>query len=294
MPRRILDTLWPFLQVAAAYARQLQARIRAQPEKPGTDNPFAAALTDADLSIQTMLEVAVLGTFPTLRFYGEEYAASYNTPYFRSRELGPPGDYLLLLDPIDGTRFYADGHPNYHLIVSLADAEDYAAVLVINPSRATYTLALRGEGAYWGHVAHPLTAAVPLRLAPPHPVVYLGSTLGHLTVPLRQHFRVVHLRTDYSPTTMVPNHTGILDGSLTGSVLADAHWIDGAAIAFLAQEAGCVVTTLTGAALPPLHACPPYHRPGVVIGTSPEVHQRLIEVITAHPLPSAARGTMGA
>jgi hypothetical protein len=88
-PRQILDTLWPFLQVAAAYARDLQVRIRAHPAKTGADNPFAAALTDADLSIQTLLEVAVLGSFPTLRFYGEEEASSYNTRYFHSRELGP-------------------------------------------------------------------------------------------------------------------------------------------------------------------------------------------------------------
>jgi fructose-1,6-bisphosphatase/inositol monophosphatase family enzyme len=281
-PRRILDTLWPFLQVAATYARHLQVQIRAHPEKAGADNPFAAALTDADLSIQTLVEVAVLGTFPGLRFYGEEEAASYNTPYFRSRALGPPGDYLLLLDPIDGTRFYLDGHPNYHLIVSLADADDYAAVLAIQPSQATYRYALRGAGAYTGSLGQPLTAAVPLRLASPRPVVYLSGTLGHLVAPLRQHFQVVYLPTDYSPTALVPNHTGILDGSLTGSVLAETPWIDGAAIAFLAREAGCVVTTLTGEALPPLHMCAGYQRAGVIIGTSQEVHQRLLKVIAVH------------
>jgi myo-inositol-1(or 4)-monophosphatase len=279
-PQQIFETLWPFLQVAAAYARDLQARIQAHPAKPGADNPFAAALTDVDLSIQTLLEVAVLGTFPTLRFYGEEEAASYNTRYFRSRELGPPGEYLLLLDPIDGTRFYLDGHPNYALIVSLADAEDYAAVLAIQPSQGTYAYALRGAGAYAGSLAQPLTAAVPLRLAPPPPVVYLGGTLGHLAAPLREHFRVIYLPTDYRPTVMVPNHTGMLDGSLTGSVLANAHWIDGAAIAFLAREAGCIVTTLTGDPLPPLQACPAYHRPEVLIGTTPAVHHRLLEIIT--------------
>jgi myo-inositol-1(or 4)-monophosphatase len=64
------------LQVAATYARHFQVHMRAHPEKAGADNPFAAALTDADLSMQTLLEVAVLGTFPTLRFYGEEYATS--------------------------------------------------------------------------------------------------------------------------------------------------------------------------------------------------------------------------
>jgi hypothetical protein len=81
--------------------------------------------------------------------------------------------------------------------------------------------------------------------------MYLSGTMGHLATVLRRQFRIIHLPTDYSPTTPTPNHTGILDGSLTGSILVEAHWIDGAAVAFVAHEAGCVVTTLTGAALPP-------------------------------------------
>jgi hypothetical protein len=112
--------------------------------------------------------------------------------------------------------------------------------------------------------------------------VYLSGTLGHLVAPLRQHFQVVYLPTDYSPTVLVPNHTGMLDGSLTGLVLAEAPWIDSAAIAFLAHAARCVVTTLTGEALPPLRTCAGYQRTGVGIDTSREIHQRLLEVITAH------------
>lgn len=54
-PQQILDTLWPFLQVAATYAHHLQAQMRVHPAKAGADNPFASALTDADLSIQTRL-----------------------------------------------------------------------------------------------------------------------------------------------------------------------------------------------------------------------------------------------
>lgn len=284
-PRQILEALWPSCQIAAAYAREIQGRIRAQPEKAGTDNLFAAALTDADLSIQTLIEVALLATFPTLRFYGEEDARSYNAPYFRSRTLGPAGDYLILLDPIDGTRFYLDGHPNYHMILSIADAEDYAAVLVINPRQGTYYCALRGAGAYQGDLTQPLAAAVPFRLAPAPPRVYLSGTLPHLTEALRAQFRVVYLPTDYSPIVPVPNHTGILDGSLTGSVLEDAAWIDAAAVAFLAHEAGCVVTTLRGEPLPSLQTCPAHHRSGMVIGTTPDIHQRLLTMIAAH-LPS--------
>jgi 3'-phosphoadenosine 5'-phosphosulfate (PAPS) 3'-phosphatase len=74
--------------VAAAYARFLQPMIAVLPAKEQGENFFAAALTDADLSIQNLVEVALLGTFPQIRFYGEEHEHSSNTKYFRAIDLG--------------------------------------------------------------------------------------------------------------------------------------------------------------------------------------------------------------
>ncbi|WP_281062893.1 inositol monophosphatase family protein, partial [Limnoraphis robusta] len=142
-PRQILETLLPYLRVAAGYARQLQPLIRALPAKDG-DNFFAEALTDADLSIQTLVEVALLGTFPNIRFYGEEHELSGNTKYFRSIELGEKGDYLVTLDPIDGTKFYLDGHNNYQIILTVLNSDEFEAVLAISPTLNTYYYALRG------------------------------------------------------------------------------------------------------------------------------------------------------
>ena len=100
-PRQILTTLLPYLKTAGAYAQQIQAQIQAQPDKADKgDNFFASALSDADLSIQTMMEVVLLGLFPQVRFFGEEYEQTYNTKYFRAIDLGEPGDYLITLDPI--------------------------------------------------------------------------------------------------------------------------------------------------------------------------------------------------
>ncbi|MDA0866104.1 MAG: inositol monophosphatase family protein, partial [Cyanobacteria bacterium] len=73
-PRQILETLLPPLRLAAGYAHHIQGKIVSQPDKSDANtNPFSAALTDADLSIQTFVEVALLGAFPEIRFYGEEY-----------------------------------------------------------------------------------------------------------------------------------------------------------------------------------------------------------------------------
>ncbi|MEC4804819.1 MAG: hypothetical protein SAJ12_10390 [Jaaginema sp. PMC 1079.18] len=58
-PRQILSTLFPYLKTAALYARQIQSAIASQPSKTEADNFFGAALTDADLSVQTAIEVAL-------------------------------------------------------------------------------------------------------------------------------------------------------------------------------------------------------------------------------------------
>ena len=120
------------LRVAAGYARHIQTRIKTLPAKDEGDNFFATALTDADLSIQTAIEVALLAHFPQIRFFGEEYEQSRNTKYFRSTEFDSQGDYLITLDPIDGTKFYLDGFDNYQIILSILNADEFEAVIAIS------------------------------------------------------------------------------------------------------------------------------------------------------------------
>lgn len=281
-PRQILDTLLPYLRTAGAYARQIQARIVAQPEKDGKgDNFFASALSDADLSIQTMIEVALLGLFPDLRFFGEEYEQTYNTKYFRGIDLGQPGDYLVALDPIDGTQFYLDGHSNYQIILSILNTDEYEAVIAITPAQDMYYYALRGQGTFKGPLSAALEDCVPLVIENPTPAICLGWQLGHLVDRLQDRYTVFHTKTSYSRENQIPNFNGVLSGDLTGAILARGQFIDGAAIAFMAQEAGLIVTTLDGAPLPPLSACGTMQRPGILIASSPEVHRDLLEAVAA-------------
>ena len=288
-PFVILETLFPYLRIAANYAREIQSRIAAQPDKPDAGSTFAAALTDADLSIQTLVEVALLGHFPQIHFYGEEYEQSYNTKYFKSLQIPQnEDDYLVLLDPIDGTQFYLDGHSNYHIILSIVDRLDYCAVVLINPVHQTYCYALRGEGAYHGTIVDPLAQAQPLTLdtfdqrSPENTPLYLGSQLMAMQAYLPEAYPVINLATDYSKTVQIANHTDILTGLLAGSALVSAKLIDVAAIAFIAQEAGYQVTTLAGDPLPALSSLPSqnlknYSRPGgVIIAATPTIHQVLL------------------
>ncbi|MEO0408043.1 MAG: inositol monophosphatase family protein [Cyanobacteria bacterium P01_A01_bin.135] len=274
-PRDILAALLPHLRVAAAYSRQIQSRIASQPEKGAGDNFFAAALTDADLSIQTFVEVALLGLFPDIRFHGEEYEKTYNTKYFRATDLGPMGDYLVTLDPIDGTRFYLDNHPNYQIILGVLNADDYEAVLAITPAQDCYYYALRGQGAFVGQLSDDLEDCQPLQVDPATEKILLGWDMGRYGAQLGQ-YKIVDVRADYSKTVAIQNVNGLLSGELSGAMLRGGKFIDGAAIAFLAQQAGCILTTLTGEALAPLEDCQNNQRSGLIIAASEAIHRDLM------------------
>lgn len=279
-PRQILATLLPYLKTAGAYAQQIQAQIQAQPHKDGKgDNFFASALSDADLSIQTMVEVVLLGLFPQVRFYGEEHEQTYNTKYFRAIDLGPQDDYLITLDPIDGTQYYLDGHRNYQVILGILNADDYEAALAVTPGQNIYYYALRGQGTYRGHLNQALEDCAPLRINNPSPNICLGWQMGELVPYLSDRYRVYHTKTDYSKVSQIPNFNGLLSGDLSGAVLARGQFIDGAALAFMAQEMGHIVTTLAGDPPPPLHTCQDYQRPGLVVASSPEVHDHLLAAV---------------
>ncbi|MDX2217312.1 MAG: inositol monophosphatase family protein [Oculatellaceae cyanobacterium bins.114] len=278
-PRLILETLLPHLRVASNYARTIQSRIAARPAKDA-DSFFGAALSDADLSIQTLIEVALLGNFPNIRFYGEEYEQSYNTKYFRAIDLGDKNDYLVTLDPIDGTQFYLDGHSNYQIILGVLNWDEFEAAIALTPAQDSYYYALRGEGTWQGTFMDDLPTCKPLHVNKTSSTILLGWGMNLLAPYLTHRYQVLDVETSYSKETQIPNVNGILNGDLAGVVLRAGKFIDGAALAFIAQESGYIVTTHDGNSLPPLYTCNDYTRPGLVIAASPTVHMHLLEALS--------------
>ncbi len=278
-PYEILKTLCPYLKAAAGYAKTIQSAIAILPEKEDVDNPFAAALTDADLSIQTLIEVALLGHFPTIRFYGEEYEQSRNTKYFRSTALGPHNDYLITLDPIDGTRFYMDGHPNYQIILGILNADDFEAVIAVSPAYGIMDYALRGKGLLRGSLNGNLEDCTPLTIEKTDQPILLGTDMGVFAPHLQHHYRTIDVKTDYSQDVRIPNVNGLFFGELSGAIIRAGKFIDGGALAFLAREVGYIVTTFDGDAPPPLENCKNYQLPGLVIAATPEMHQAVLLAI---------------
>ncbi|MGD1922141.1 MAG: inositol monophosphatase family protein [Pleurocapsa sp.] len=275
-PCQILQTLLPHLRVAAGYAQQIQNKIISLPAKDAGDNFLSAALTDADLSIQTMIEVALLGTFPELAFYGEEYQQSRNTKYFVATELGKENDYLITLDPIDGTKYYLDGLDNYQIILSILNPKQYEAVIAISPAQNCYYYALKNKGIYQGKLEQDLNDCKPLNITNPRPNILLGWGMAHLKPVLKNKYRVIDIENSYSSSQQFPNYNGIFTGDLIGWITKRGKFIDSAALAFMAQENGCIVTGLNGLPLPPLHTCKNHSYEGAIVANSSELHQDLL------------------
>lgn len=275
-PRDIIAALLPHLRVAAGYARHLQSKINSLPDKDAGNNVFTAALTDADLSIQTTIEVAILGTFPHMRFYGEEYEKSRNTKYFRSIKLGAQDDYLITLDPIDGTKLYLDGSDNYLIILSILNADEYEAVITVSPANNTYSYAFRGQGIYKGNLDEDLDACTSLKVKNHQPTILLGWDMAHLKPALDDKYHVIDLENSYVPDKNFPNYKNIFSGDLIGWVTKRGKFIDSAALAFMAKEAGYVVTDFAGLPLVPLSSCQDYSYSGIVVGVNKQVHQDLL------------------
>ena len=282
-PREILSALLPHLKVAAGYAAKIQASIGIQPDKIAPQNNFfAEALTDADLSIQTFIEVTLLSLFPNIRFYGEEFEKTYNTKYFRSIELGPQDDYLVTLDPIDGTRFYMDGHPNYQIILTILNADGFEAVIALSPALDRFYYSLRGQGTFAGSLADDLDSCQPLKIETPKNQVILSWTMDYLAETLRENFSIISVQPDYSREVAIPNTNGLLTGDLTGAILAAGKFIDGGALSWMAKEMGYIISDHQGNPLPALSACKDYQWPGVVVGSTPEVHGKLLAALATN------------
>jgi myo-inositol-1(or 4)-monophosphatase len=172
-----------------------------------------------------------------------------------------------------------DGHSNYQIILSILNSDDFEAVLAISPAQNVYFYALRGEGAFKGTLEMNLEACVPLHITSVKPAILLGWGMNAIAPLLKDRYKVIDIVTDYSSDIQIPNLNGILSGDLSGAVIKSGKFIDSAALAFIAKEAGWIVTTLDGSTLPPLHTCQNYSLPGLIVAASKSVHQDLLEAM---------------
>jgi myo-inositol-1(or 4)-monophosphatase len=96
-------------------------------------------LTEADLAADALLRELLTGARPDYGWLSEE---TVDGPDRLERER------VWIVDPIDGTRSFIAGHPEFTISIGLAERGRAAAGVVYNPARDELFHATRGGGAF--------------------------------------------------------------------------------------------------------------------------------------------------
>ena len=231
------------LPIMGRYALEVQSRIASQPEKD-YGNIFAAALTDADLSVQNYFEVVLLSEFPDLRFFGEEEENSLNAKYFTKN-----GRYEITLDPINGTRFYMDQLNVFDCILTLTEDDQLRAAVSYFPGLGQAYYAIKGEGAFIVPIIEgqlDIKDAVRVVLSAESKPVAIFDADGDLLHRLKGVVPVWDFLKEYETKKNGMTLGSVLMGDLAGWVRTTSPLIDAGAISFIAEEAGAIVTGFSG------------------------------------------------
>jgi myo-inositol-1(or 4)-monophosphatase len=274
-PSEIISYLLPHLVVAGAYSDRIQGGVGTHGAKDGA-TIFHHALSDADITIQSFMEVVLLAKFPELSFYSEEQAVSLNQKYFSGRS-----ELEVLLDPIDGTRWYIDNRDRYQIIVTIHDAREIVGAVMYMPKRGLCYHASKGAGAWRLTRDQILSGGAGDRLTVSKsvgPVLTFNSP--ELMERLKGHVPAVDLLDSYVHDGGRHCSTDILEGTATGVAHKSCQAIDGGAIGFIVSEAGGIMTDFTGKR--PKSFRDSEHRtiPDIIVATNEDMHRRLIKALS--------------
>ncbi|MEO0600101.1 MAG: inositol monophosphatase family protein [Myxococcota bacterium] len=255
-----IEALLPDLALAARVALRLQRQGPLElPVKGEHDNVMGQALTIADPVVQAFLEARL----PAVRLELEEEPYQFRDPV-------PEGSQgTIWVDPIDGTRYYADGLPTFGISLAWTHRGRLEGAVYVVPADDRAFVAGRGEGAF--EVGLPGTAQEgrrrPVSLDEGEHVVWSRASAPVRAALAEQGRTVVDPSTAYDPTLAVAAWH-VLSGPV-GAIVWErgAHVRDGAVIAMVAQEAGATVQTLDGTPWDGRFG-PEGRTPGLVVATT--------------------------
>jgi len=124
---QLLRSLEKEVIAAANYALEKQVAVKSS-QKSDTGISGLDIVTEADLEVQEMILQTLLKTpFSDATILAEEATAS--VALFTGKS-----PFTITLDPIDGTKHYADGEPNFSTMLSLLYAGEPIYTLVYYPT----------------------------------------------------------------------------------------------------------------------------------------------------------------
>lgn len=225
---RFFDRFIPAVRTAGIYALRIQHQIDARQDKTG--DAWTSVITDADLGVQHFFETIMLADFPEWCFFGEEHAASFNTPYFRQSSV------TVWLDPINGTRLYRDGADSFDILLSLSIDGRLVATLSFMPGKNIIYAASVCHRAFQidfndGDQRHDLD----LKAAPMSLAIYQADQWRHQ---LPASVEIFDLIKDYSAADPRCCMNSVLTGQLGGFLFGDVALLDVGATAYTVTRAG--------------------------------------------------------
>lgn len=242
-PREFVDALTPVVRQCAAASRVFYgevADVGKQADRTltgGQAQHASSVLTVLDAAFQDLILGVVHDHFPGIRCIAEERTA------MRRAFSGNRSDYVVILDPIDGTLHFQAGDASYHVSVGLAYKGKMIAAVVARPDEDKLFTAVRGEGA---HVQQGRRRARRLRLpARPRTDAAFISTKAR---PFQQPARELLTPREH-PIGAALVLTQIAEGSLAAYLTRQVEIYDVGPPSLIAEEAGASCF-LTGGATP--------------------------------------------
>jgi fructose-1,6-bisphosphatase/inositol monophosphatase family enzyme len=269
-----IDYLLPNIVIAGDYAVQIQSVVQNESNK-NEKTVFQQALTDADLSVQNFLEVALLAKYPDISFYTEEEDKSLNMKYFPTN-----AEYEILLDPINGTQFYRDNLGIFDIIATVTRHNDVVSAITYLPRKEVCYFSITDAGAFTLTKTEVLAQSSwrPFRLASDNKTVMVfddPETKNKIGTELT----TIDLYHDYDPGHWNLTQNSILTGDLGAYVKFDAHLIDWGAIGHIVAAAGGVATDALGNNLPSFRKHPNKRLPSIVVAINHRIHEKILQAL---------------
>lgn len=270
----LVEYYLPVLIAAGDFAHAIQRNVRSQAGKTGR-NAWAEAVTDADIAVQTFVEVATLARDPALGFFGEEWAQSRNHKYFN-----PQADTVVHLDPVNGTFLYQAQREGWDIILSIAHAGQLLAAVSYMPVPGRFFLALRHRGALTGGRDDPRLDAMQALHTQSGSRVCVTYQAPEVKQAVSERYEAFDMVEDYDPERTFDNLNDLFTGRLDAFACRQGELLDWGAMAFIVHHAGGRVSTLNGKPLSALDVYAPDAHADMLVTASPAIHREILSLLT--------------
>ena len=254
------------ISIAIQAAKKVGETLRAQFSKPHhvTYKGTIDMVTEMDHEAERLIYSMLKGEFPDYDFLGEE-----------SRDSSSCRGAVWIVDPLDGTTNYARGYPLFNVSIALEKNGEVVVGVVYNPLLDEMFTAEKGSGARLNGRPIQVSQTADLGkslLASGFPYDAWSNPANNCVEWERFIKRVISLRCDGSAA---------LDLCHVAAGRLDGHWElgleawDVAAGALIVEEAGGVVSLISGASFTP------YGRS--ILATNGKLHKQMMQILNQAP-----------